>query len=130
MSSMQAGHVRDTGSTYLDSALCRAVATGMARGMTCPRFRRPCRYENRSAGGSCPAILFQGGLGIERVDVRRPAVHEQEDHSLGSRGKLDDLGARGSSERASSLPGVPRPGRVPGEADSCTEKDLGPVPAH
>ena len=38
-------------------------------------------------------VLGQFGLGIERIDVRRPAVHEQEDEPLGPRGEVRGLGS-------------------------------------
>ena len=33
-------------------------------------------------------VLLQGGLGIERVDVRRPAVQEEVDDALGLAGEV------------------------------------------
>ncbi len=37
-------------------------------------------------------VLVQVRLGVERVDVRRPAVHEQEDDALGPRREVRRLG--------------------------------------
>ena len=39
-------------------------------------------------------LLVQLGLVVEQIDVRRPAVHAQEDDPLGPRGKVRRLGAR------------------------------------
>ena len=42
----------------------------------------PLRWPTAIAWGRWPAYFAEHGLGIERVDVRRPAVHEQEDDPL------------------------------------------------
>ena len=45
----------------------------------------------RSAGGPLAVVLRQRRLGVERIDVRRAAVHEQEDDPLGPRREVRRL---------------------------------------
>ena len=43
-------------------------------------------------GSGLPSSRVKQRLGVERVDVRRPALHEQEDDPLGPRRKMRRLG--------------------------------------
>ena len=53
-------------------------------------------------GKRLSVILFQRGLVIKGVYVRRPAIHKQENHALGFRGEMRFFGARGFKLRRSS----------------------------
>ena len=88
MSSMHLGDVRKE-LADLDAALAvllelerrREGRAGLALGAA------GCRV-----GSALPAYFCQRRLGIERIDVRRAAVHEQVDDALGLGGKLRRLG--------------------------------------
>ena len=56
-------------------------------------------------------VLLQGRLGVEGVDVRRPAVHEQEDHPLRPRGEVRRPGGQriGRDRRLRRRPGPRTP---------------------
>ena len=53
--------------------------------------------DSSAPGGCVPVVLFQGRLGVEGVDLRGAAVHEQEDDALGLGAKSGALGASGLS---------------------------------
>ena len=50
-----------------------------------------------------PVLAIEPGLGVERVDLRRPAVHEQEDDARGLGRKLRGPGAPAGSLSACAL---------------------------
>ena len=45
-------------------------------------FERERRWHKVAARPRLPGLLLQLRLGIKRVDMRRPAIHKQEDHVL------------------------------------------------
>ena len=70
-------------------------------------------------GHALAGVFVQRRLGVERVDVRRPAVHEQEDEVLGPRREVRRLGRErvaviGQRWRGGEQAGVAQHG---GEAD-------------
>ena len=64
---------------------------GLARG-------RRIEVLGRSEWQTFSAAFLQFGTVIERIDVRRAAVHEQEDHAFGSGSMMRRLSARGLSD--------------------------------
>ena len=74
----------------------------------------------RFCGAGLPGVLLQGGLGVEGVDLRRPAVEEEVDDPFGPRGEVrrlhghgvagGALGRRGPLARPGGRPGPARPG--------------------
>ena len=50
------------------------------------------RSVGRLVGTGLPLCRVEHRLGIESIDVRRPAVHEQVDNPLGPRPKRGSLG--------------------------------------
>ena len=47
---------------------------------------------HRTAGERLPVVLREHGLGIERIDLREAAIHEEEDDALGPRGMIEGAG--------------------------------------
>ena len=54
--------------------------------ISAPVFRS---VGDRAAGQRLAVILVEHRLRIEAVDLRQPAVHEEEDHALGARGVIE-----------------------------------------
>src|SRR3954464_5178141 len=42
-----------------------------------------------------PMMFIEHGLGVERIDLRHAAIHEQEDNALGPRGEVRRLRRQG-----------------------------------
>ena len=83
MSSMQPATCGKSSETSMPLSPCGCAANG--EGINLPVLRRPVTTE---AGGAWPAYLLQRRLGVEGIDVRRAAVHEQEDDPLRPRGEV------------------------------------------
>ena len=104
----------------LDAALAVRRELERRRHAGPPRLRRWAR--SRSACGPLAVVLRERRLGVERVDVRRPAVHEQEDDPLrprpGSAAAWGPAGSTATAARAArgrvGQQARRRPGRSPG----------------
>ncbi len=73
-------------------------------------------------GRVLPLVVLQGGLGVERIDVRRPAVHEQEDQALGPRREVRRV-RRQRVERDGRLLGPRRGGEEPGVGEDAGQAE-------
>ena len=56
-----------------------------------------------SAGKHLAGVFFERGFGVERIDVRRAAVHEQMNDSFGLRGERGALGQAGVGRAGGAL---------------------------
>ncbi len=74
-----------------------------------------------------PMVLRQPRFGVEGVHVGRPAVHEQEDHTLGARREMEAFGVSGSAgsvlARACSVSNPARP-MNPNPQEACRSRCL------
>ena len=68
-------------------------------------------------------VFLQRRLGVERVDMRRAAVHEQEDHPLGPGREVRSTGAGGTGLFPAKHPGQAKRA----EAGRATPKHLSPI---